>query len=396
MMASGLLCCTQKPFVPTGFLRTELEVGTWEVPGATQCSFTQLFFIGVIAVWKQACNHRNCHSDFYFSLPYDEETYILFQINQTFSKLPAWRSEQRVKGWNRCLSWTAALLWPQRPLLETQGTHCFLLRELDAALPGSMLPGRGGAQYLGSESGPTSEKSVWFHLTSSHQTHPMEHLIWAQPFMDRHLVILHLYCLCVALPSRISYPSYHEDMIYKTQICNKGVGVFPNRSNGLRGNRRFFWPHIRINSNRSRCCCLKTPHSGFKGGCSTLFTVLLLHLQEQQKELGEWDKFWCFLALSQIISHHWRHVMLRNSAIKSSGNSLWVGLWNLTVWALYGGCRGKSTATTWHFVHMQTSGNGKTPFHLTELLLLDFFFKKHSNGRLGFASIRVWRSLSGF
>lgn len=71
------------------------------------------------------------------------------------------------------------------------------------------------------------------------------------------------------------------------------------------------------------------------------FPIPFICLNELRKEGGEEDLFRYFLALSQIISNHWRHVMLGNRLIKH-GNSLWAGLWNsgLTEWLC--GFRGAS------------------------------------------------------
>lgn len=174
------------------------------------------FFIRVIIralVWKEAIERdgRNGNTDFIGMVIMRSQgkrrnklmgnkLYCKCWSNQTCSKLPAWLSEQQVKGWNWCLSWTATLLWPQHPLLENTGKHTVSFPEnwmlwflnqcyLDAY------------PYILVLSGSSLQKNVWIHLTSSHQTHPTKHLIWAQPFMDHQLVILHLYCC--SLLSRI-------------------------------------------------------------------------------------------------------------------------------------------------------------------------------------------------
>lgn len=192
----------------------ELKIATWELPGApwspsagSPRRHSFLFRVIIRApVWKDgnvafiALYHTTARGT--LTQPHAAEMYCKSQSNLTCSKLPAWLSEQQVKGCNCRLSWTAVFLWGQHPLLETQETHCFLFRIVDAALPESMLPER-ESWYSVLEVAHLLEKNAWFHLTSSHQAHPTEHLIWAQPFMDRHLVILHLYCLCSALLSRI-------------------------------------------------------------------------------------------------------------------------------------------------------------------------------------------------
>lgn len=115
------------------------------------------FFIRVIIralVWKEAIawDDRNGNTDFivvvimrsrgkFRNKLMQNKLYCKCWSNQTCSKLPAWLSEQPVKGWNWCLSWAAMLLWPQHALLETQKTHRFLLRKLDAVIPWSTLPG---------------------------------------------------------------------------------------------------------------------------------------------------------------------------------------------------------------------------------------------------------------
>lgn len=162
-MPSGLLYCTQEQFVPIGFIWMECSHGarsknlgsSWS-PSAVSPS-CRSFFIRVIIrppVWRQAWEwgYRNGNVDFigrYLATvgktstqPHAEEMYCTFQSNLTRSKLPAWLSEQQVKGWNCCLSWTAMFLRPQHPLLETQETQRFLFRKLDAALPEPMLPER--------------------------------------------------------------------------------------------------------------------------------------------------------------------------------------------------------------------------------------------------------------
>ena len=64
----------------------------------------------------------------------------------------------------------------------------------------------------------------------------------------------------------------------------------------------------------------------FQNQTSSCSSIQVISLNERREEGGEWDLFRCFLALSRIISRHWRHVMLGNRAIKQ-GSSLWEGPW---------------------------------------------------------------------
>lgn len=81
-------------------------------PSAVSPSYRS-FFIRVIIralVWKEAWewDYGNGNLDFIGlnhatvrkTQPHAEEMYCKFQSNQTCSKLPAWLSEQQVKGWN--------------------------------------------------------------------------------------------------------------------------------------------------------------------------------------------------------------------------------------------------------------------------------------------------------
>lgn len=151
-MASGLLCCTQEQFVPIGFLWMACSHGaiSWDL-GSSWSSHPVQFHPAVAHSSLESSLGALCESRpenemtavrRTLTQPHAERIYCKFQSNQTCSKLPAWLSEQQVKGWNCCLSWAAMFLWPQHPLLETQETRRFRFRKLDAALPESMLPGR--------------------------------------------------------------------------------------------------------------------------------------------------------------------------------------------------------------------------------------------------------------
>lgn len=153
----GLLCCTQKQFVPIGFLRMEHSRGaiSWNL-GSSWSSHPVQFHQSIAhsslessleplsAKEAIAWDDRNSNTDFIvvvimrsrgklWNKLMQNKLYCKCWSNQTCSKVPAWLSEQQVKGWNWCLSWAAVLLWPQ--LLETQETHRFLLRKLDAVIP---------------------------------------------------------------------------------------------------------------------------------------------------------------------------------------------------------------------------------------------------------------------
>lgn len=224
-------------------------------------------------------------------------------------KHSAWLSAQRVKGWYDWLSWAAVFLRcslcsPLETPKEHSQTQPLKLNKSDGTCPCL-------------ESTPWSareKKPCWPKVTKLAATNV---LIWAQPFMDHHLVILHLYCPRYTLLSRIRQSAYRGGMIYKTYICNKGISTIQTFFDKFQSGRLGF--HSWLRSGECFACA-------FTWGSRTR--------KEEKKRAIDWFRY--FLALSHIISHHWRHLMLGNRAIKE-GNCLWAWLWN--------GYRGDSCTT---------------------------------------------------